>query len=169
MIELLFGPFYAATIAMTPDGGLLIASARERLLAWGMVFCLVAAVALTLWLCRVARRASLAAFCLSLFIPAVIMPSLSRESIHVLPHRITVTGGTWLAPEQKVVDLARLQHIREEDTRFRLAGYYVEPNAIWYVHHRDGGRDTILLSDFFTAHRMVVAQYLRDRGLLVAL
>jgi hypothetical protein len=169
MIELLFRPFYAATITMTADGGLLVASARERVLAWGIVFCLVAAAALTLWLFRVSRRWSLAAFCCSLFIPAVIMPSLSLESIHVLPERITVTGGTWLAPERKVLDLTRLNHIREEETRFRVAGYYVEPNAIWHVHHQGGGSDTLILNDFFTAHRMVVAQYLRDRGLRVAL
>ena len=167
MIELLFSPFYAATISMAPDGGLLVASSRERLLAWGIVFCLAAAAALTLWLLRVARGWSLAAFCLTLFIPLIIMPSLRHERIHVLPDRITVHSGTWLAPERAVVDLSQLHHIREEQTRFRIAGYYVEPNTVWHVRHRDGGSDILLLNDFFTAHRMVVAQYLRDRGLRV--
>ena len=167
MIHLLFGPFYEATISMTPDGGLLVASAHERLLAWGLVFCLLAAVSLSLWLFRIARPWMAAAFMGSLLIPAVVMPSLRLERIHVLPDRITVSSGTWIAPSQDIIDLSALLHIRERDTQFHLAGYTVEPNALWQVARRDGSRDTLLLNDFFTAHRLVVAQYLRDRGRVV--
>jgi len=164
MMHLLFSPFYEATITMTPDGGLLLASARERMLAWGIVFCVLAAVSLALWLFRIARPWMIAVFFSTLLIPAVVMPSLRHERIHVLPDRITISSGFWIAPSRDVIDLSGLLHIRERDTQFELAGYAVEPNAVWQVARRDGSRDTLLLNDFFTAHRMVVAQYLRDRG-----
>lgn len=167
MIELLFAPFHEATISMTADGGLLLASSRERMLAWGIVFCVLSAGALTLWLCRVARPWSLGAFLAALLIPALIMPSLRHEQIHVLPDRITVSSGAWFAPSRKVIDLSQLLQIRERDVQFRLAGWTVEPNALWHIARRDGSRDTVLLNDFFTAHRMAVAQYLRDRGRIV--
>jgi len=167
MIHLLFSPFYEATITMTPDGGLLLASARERMLAWGIVFCILAAASLALWLFRIARPWMAAAFLATLLIPALVMPSLRHEHIHVLPDRITVSSGTWIAPSLDVIDLSQLLLIRERDTQFQLAGYTVEPNALWHIFHRDGSRDTLLLNDFFTAHRMAVAQYLRDRGRIV--
>jgi hypothetical protein len=167
MIHLLFSPFYEASITMTPDGGLLVASSRERLLAWGIVFCLLAAAALALWVFRIARPWMAAAFLATLLIPVVVMPSLRHEHIHVLPDRITVSSGVWIAPSRDIIDLSGLLHIRERDTQFHLAGYTVEPNAIWHLARRDGSRDTFLLNDFFTAHRMVVAQYLRDRGRIV--
>lgn len=167
MIDLLFSPFHEATITMTADGGLLLASARERLLAWGIAFCVLAAMSLALWLGRIARPWMVAAFLATLLIPVVVMPSLRHERIHVLPDRITVDSGTWIAPSRDIIDLTAMRHIRERDTQFRLAGYAVEPNAIWHVSRQDGSRDTLLLNDFFTAHRMVVAQYLRDRGRIV--
>jgi hypothetical protein len=167
MVHLLFSPFFDATITMTPDGGLLVASSRERLLAWGIVFCILAGTALALWLFRVGRSWMVAAFLSTLLIPAVVMPSLRHEHIHVLPDRITVSSGTWIAPSRDVIDLSQLLHIRERDMQFRLAGFTVEPNAVWHLARRDGSRDTLLLNDFFTAHRMVVAQYLRDRGRVV--
>lgn len=167
MIHLLFSPFYEATITMTPDGGLLLASSRERMLAWGIVCCVLAASALLLWLFRIARPWMVAVLLSTLLIPMVVIPSLRHEHIHVLPDRITVSSGIWFAPSRDVIDLSQLLHIQERDMQFRLAGFTVEPNAVWHVTRRDGSRNTLLLNDFFTAHRMAVAQYLRDRGQIV--
>jgi hypothetical protein len=167
MIYLLFSPFYAATISIGSDGSLMLTSARERLLAWGIVFCIMAAVSLGLWLLRIARPWCLTGLLLALLIPSLVIPSLHRQHIHVLPDRITVGSGPWFMPATSVIDLSDLLHIREDEKQFRIAGYYVEPNAIWHVTRADGTRDQVLLNEFFTAHRMVVAQYLRDRGRIV--
>lgn len=167
MMHLLFAPFYAATISIGHDGGLLVASSRERMLAWGIVFCATAAASLILWLLRIRRRWSLAALLCSLVIPALIMPSVRDEQIHVLRDRITVDGGAWYNPSRSIIDLSDLRDIRQDASQFRLAGMLVEPNAVWHVNRGDGSRQTLQLNGFFTAHRMVVAQYLRDRGHIV--
>lgn len=167
MIQLLFGTFHAATLSVGSDGGLLLAGARERVLAWGIVFCVLAATTLALWLLNIRRRTALAAFLVSLLIPALVMPAVRKEHIYVLPERIVVDSGGWLLPSSTTIDLENIRQIREQGTQFSLGGYIVEPNALWHLDHRDGSTSQILLNDFFTAHRMVIAQYLRDRGHVV--
>lgn len=166
-MQLLFGHFHAATLSMAEDGGLLLTGARERLLAWGIVFGLLAATALVCWLVNVRRRAAAAVFVVSLLIPALLMPGLRREYIHVLPSRIVVDSGGWPLPSRRTIDLDGVQSIRERQTQFRVAGYIVEANAVWQLEYGDGRRRSVLLDDFFTAHRMAIAQYLRDRGHIV--
>ena len=168
MIDLLFAAFYEATLSMDTDGGLLIIGSHRRVLAWGMVFCLVAALALASWLCRVRRRLSLSAFAASLLIPLLIMPSLRSERIHVLPRQITMDSGTWLFPSRRTIDLSGLRSIETEDTGFRVAGYLVEANTVWTLNREGGGMDRFMFNNFFTAHRVAIAQYLRDRGLVVS-
>ena len=167
MIHLLLAPFYAASISIGPDGGMLVASSRERVLAWGIVFCLTSAASLILWLLRIRRRWAAAALLGSLLIPALIMPSVRHEQIHVLRERITVDTGTWYWQPRSTIDLSDLREIRQDETQFRFAGMIVEPNAVWNVYRGDGSRERLELNGFFTAHRMVVAQYLRDRGHIV--
>lgn len=167
MMHLLLAPFYAATISIGDDGGLLVASSRERVLAWGIVFCAAAAASLILWLFRIRRHWSLAALACSLVIPAFIMPSVRHEQIHVLRDRITVEDGAWYSPSRSIIDLRDLRDIRQDESHFRIAGLLVEPNAVWHVSRGDGSRQRLELNGFFTAHRMVVAQYLRDRGHIV--
>ena len=167
MIHLLFAPFYAASISIGPDGGMLVASTRERWLAWGIVFCVTAAASLVLWLLRVRRGWAVAALCGSLVIPVFIMPSVRHEQIHVLRDRITVDTGTWDRPSLSTIDLSDLNDIRQDEPQFRFAGMIVEPNAVWHLHRGDGSRESLELNGFFTAHRMAVAQYLRDRGQIV--
>ncbi len=152
---------------MSADGGLLLTGTRERVLAWGIVFCLVAAAALLCWLAGWQRRAALATLLLSALIPVLVMPAVHKEHIHVLPSRIVVDTGAWLLPSRTTIDLSGIAHIREQQTQFRVAGYIVEPNAVWNLHYRDGRTVRLLLNDFFTAHRMAIAQYLRDRGQIV--
>lgn len=167
MMQLLFSHFHAATFSMSADGGLLLTGARERMLAWGIVFCLVAALALVAWLMGVQRRAALAALLLSLLIPGLVIPAVRKEYIHVLPARIVVDSGAWLLPSRTTIDLSGIAQIRERQIQFYLAGYIVEPNGVWELEYRDGRTERVLLNDFFTAHRMAIAQYLRDRGQIV--
>jgi hypothetical protein len=167
MIELLFHPFYDATLSMTGDGGLLIESSRRTMLAWGIVFCLLSAGALTAWLFRLARPAALAALVVALFIPALVMPSVRGEWIHVHPQRLTLHSGVWLWPTRREIDLAGLTGITQLDQEFRIGSKLVEPNAVWTLEFDDGARRTLVLNGFFTTHRLAVAQYLRDRGHVV--
>jgi len=167
MIELLFHPFYDATLSMTGDGGLLIESSRRTMLAWGIVFCLLSAGALTAWLFKPARPAAMAALVVALFIPVLVMPSVRNEWIHVHPQRLTLHSGVWLWPNRREIDLAGLTGITQLDHEFRIGGKLVEPNAVWTLEFDDGARRTLVLNGFFTTHRLAVAQYLRDRGLVV--
>jgi len=167
MIDLLFNKFHAASFSMGNDGGLLLSGTRERVLAWGIVFCLLAAAALVCWLLKVRRRAALAALFVALLIPALVMPALRKEHIYVLPDRIVVDTGARLLPSSMTIDLENLRQIREQQTQFRIAGFIVEPNALWHLEYRDGSTRQLLLNEFFTAHRMAIAQYLRDRGHIV--
>jgi len=168
MVDLLFRTFYGATLYMGSDGGLIIASSNERFMSWGMVFCFLAALALASWLFRIRRRLSLAVFGLSMLIPLLVMPSIHAEQIHVMPGRITVDSGVWLFPSRTTIDLNGVRNIEERRTDFRVAGYLVEANAIWTLNRHGGGREKLMLNNFFTAHRVAVAQYLRDRGHLVS-
>lgn len=167
MNELLFGIFHAATLSMGADGGLLLSGARERMFAWGIVFCLLAAAALVLWLLNIRRRTAVAALLASLLIPALVMPAVRKEHIYVLPERIVMDSGGWLLPASTTISLANVRQIREQQTQFRLGGYIVEPNALWHLEYRDGSTRQLLLNEFFTAHRMAIAQYLRDRGHII--
>jgi hypothetical protein len=167
LIDSLLSPFYAATISMGPDGGLLIASSHERVLAWGIVFCTVAAIALIFWLCRVQRTLALSIVGIALLIPILIMPSVRHEFIYVRKDRVTIETGNWFMPSRSVIDLAKLRRIRDEGHEYYLGNYYVEPNAVWHMDWSDGRQVELRLNGFFTAHRMAVAQYLRDRGMWV--
>ena len=167
MISLLFSKFHAATFSMGADGGLLLAGTRERVLAWVIVFCLLAAAALVFWLLKIRRRAALTMFLLSLLIPVLVMPALRKEHIYVLPDRIVVDTGGWLLPSTTTIKLENLRQIRVQQTEFNIAGYIVEPNALWHLDYRDGSTRQLLLNEFFTAHRMAIAQYLRDRGHII--
>ena len=152
---------------MGPDGGLLVASSRDRVLAWGIVFCAITATALILWLCRVRRPVALGVAGTALLIPILIMPSVNREFIYVRRDRVTVDTGHWFMPSRSELDLSQSRRITQEGHEIYVGNYYVEPNAVWHIDWRDGRRTQLELNGFFTAHRMVVAQYLRDRGLLV--
>ena len=167
MIDSLFRPFYAATITMGSDGGLLIASSRERVLAWGVVFCVIAATALICWLCRFRRTFALGVAGLALLIPIMVIPSVTREYIYVRKDSVTIDTGHWFMPSRSVIELAQLRRIRDVGHEYYLGNYFVEPNAVWHIDWRDGRRVELRLNGFFTAHRMVVAQYLRDRGMWV--
>ncbi len=167
MIDLLFGKFHAATLSIGADGGLLLSSTRERVLVWGIVFCLLAATALLFWLLNIRRRLALAVFLFSLLIPALVMPAVRNEYIYVLPDRIVVDTGGWILPAMTTINLENLRQIREQQTQFGFPGFIVEPNALWHLEYKDGSTRLLLLNDFFTAHRMAIGQYLRDRGHIV--
>jgi len=80
-IESLYRLFYAATLSIDSQGGLLLVSSRERMLIWGLTFCILALISFVLWQLKIAKRTTRGVFFVSLLIPVFIMPSLKHEQI----------------------------------------------------------------------------------------
>ena len=95
------------------------------------------------------------------------MPSIHAEQIYVQPRRITVDSGVWLLPSHSIIDLTGLREIHESNSGFHVAGYLVESNSVWTLDRHGRDMERLMLNSFFTAHRMAVAQYLRDRGHII--
>lgn len=170
MLETVLQKFYAASISMGADGGMLVSSTRDRVLAWGLVFCLIGAATLTAWLLRRGRpvgRIALGVFAVSLYIPIFIMPSVRHEFIYVTPRRITVDTGAWYRPSRTVLPIDRRDRIREYRNGVLPANLMGDPGVSWRITRPDGREDVLALNDFFTAHRMAVAYYFKDRGFMM--
>lgn len=168
MIESLLHKFYAASISIGGDGSMLVASTDERMLAWALLFCLTAALSLTAWLIwrkRAAGRLALGCLAVSLLLTALILPSVRHEYIHVSPGAITIETGSWYKPSRTVVEMANIYNIRESDPKGILPSNLIgDPALDWQVTRVDGNSEIVELNDFFSAHRMVVAYYYKDRG-----
>ncbi len=170
MFETLLHKFYAASISIGLDGSMLVASTRDRVMAWGMVFCFIAAVCLTgvvIFRKKGARLAALMLFLFTLAIPVFIIPSVRHEYIHVTPKQITIETGTWYRNSRTVMSLEDLDHIREVENGIVPSNFIGDPDVDWHFLWRDGKSAVLHLNDFFNAHRMVVAIYIEDRGHLV--
>jgi hypothetical protein len=170
VFETLLHKFYAASISVGADGSMLVSSTRERVLAWGMAFCLLAAASLIAWLLRRGRpagRIALGVFGTSLLIPILIMPSVRHEYIRVTPSRITIDTGDWYRESRSVFPIGRQDRIREYRDGFLPGNLIGDPSVSWRVTRPDGGEDVLELNDFFAAHRMVVAYYIKDRGFML--
>ena len=164
LIESIPRYFYAATLSIEPDGGLLLASSRERLLAWGLTFCILALISFVLWQFKIAKRTSRGTFFATLLIPLLIIPSLKHEQIHVTEDQISIQSGYWFYPTTDVIDLSGLDHIRQEVKLHALANLIGEEDIIWNIHRNDGNEEILDLNGFFNDHRKTVAVYLRDHG-----
>lgn len=171
-IELFLHKFYAASIFVNADGSMLVASNRERVMAWGLLFCVIAAVSLTSLLVwrknRSAKRLSLAVFILSLVIPVFILPSVRQEYIRVSPEKIILETGAWYRPSRTEINFKDLYLIREKSAGVLPSNLIGDPDVAWHMSWRDGRESVLELNDFFNAHRMVVAIYMQDRGYPVA-
>ena len=167
-IVLLLHKFYAATISVTADGNMLVASTRERILAWGLVFCIIAATSLTVYLAcrrnRLARNLSLCTFTVSLLIPAMVLPSVRQEYIYVTPEKMILETGTWYRPSRTVINFDGLHSVREIADGFMPSNLIGDPDVNWQLSWIDGRETVLEFNDFFNAHRMVVAIYMQDRG-----
>lgn len=170
MIELVLHKFYAASIGIGLDGSMLVASTRDRLLVWAMTFCFIAALSLISFLiCRGSkiRKMAIAVFIISLIIPVFIMPSARHEFIHVSRDQITIDSGNWYRPSTTVVALAGLQRLSRQSRDFRASNLIGDDYVTWYFERQDGSVQNLTLNDFFSAHSMTIAHYIRDRGYAV--
>ena len=110
-------------------------------------------------------RLAMAVFVVTLSIPIMIMPSVSKEYIHVSPTAMTVESGEWFMPSKAVFQMANIRNIRETDSKGIIPGNLIgDPNVNWHITWQDGKSEVIVLNEFFNAHRMVIAYYYKDRG-----
>lgn len=159
--------FYDASVSVAPDGSMLVDSTDDRILAWGLLFCLGASVCLIVYLVRRGKRSgklALGSFGLTLLIPVFIMPSVKHEYIHVTTEKITIDTGHWYRPSESVIYIDRRDQIHEQVDSFLPGNLIGDPDVNWYFRRHNGDRQILKLNDFFNAHRMVVAYYIKDRG-----
>lgn len=167
MFNNLLHKFYGASISIDSTGAMMVYSTRDRIMAWGMLFCLIAALCLTLflvWRRPMMRKLSILAFIVSLLIPIMIMPAIKKEYIHVSEWRMTIDDGSWLPDSRKVIDLNNLHKITERRNGFLPGNLLGDPDVVWEISWNDGKQEDLELNDFFNAHRMVIAYFVRDHG-----
>lgn len=167
MLESLLHKFYAASISIDSAGAMLVSSTRDRVMAWGMLFCLVAALFLICFLISrrsVLRKLSILALLCSLMIPILVIPSIKQEYIHVSEWQMTIDTGSWLPDSIKVIDFNNVYQIRERQDGILPGNLIGDPSIIWQITWKNGTQEDLELNDFFNAHRMVLAYYIRDHG-----
>jgi hypothetical protein len=167
LLELILHKFYAASISVALDGSMLVASNRDRLMAWGMIFCFLAALSLTsflLWRRPHARKLSIVVLILSLGIPIFVMPSAIKEYIHVSREQITIDAGLWYMPSTTVVTLNSLKRLSRDSKDYMVSNLIGDDYVTWHFEREDGSVQKLVLNDFFSAHSMAIAHYIRDRG-----
>ena len=159
--------FYDASISIGSDGAMILVSTRDRFMIWAATFCFMAAICLVCFLLSKnprGRRASLLAFLATLFIPLIVIPGVRREYIRVSPRQITVEQGAWFLGSRTILPLQNLDNVSEWRAGFIPGNLLGDPDVSWHFLWKDGRRETLELNDFFNAHRMVVAYYIKDRG-----
>ena len=146
---------------------MMLVSTRDRFMIWAATFCFAAAVCLVSFLvCKkiYLKRTFLFAFITTLFIPVLIIPSVKQEFIHVSRNHITVEEGFWFRNSRTDLYFNDLDNIREVTTGPIPGNLLGDPDVTWHFQWKDGRTQALELNDFFNAHRMVVAHYIRDRG-----
>ncbi|OGT81524.1 MAG: hypothetical protein A3J35_06605 [Gammaproteobacteria bacterium RIFCSPLOWO2_02_FULL_52_10] len=167
MFDTFLHKFYDASISIGTDGTMLLVSTRDRFMIWAATFCFVAAICLGCFLLlknNRARKACLLAFLGTLFIPLFIIPAVRQEYIHVSPQQITVEQGAWILESRTILLFQDLDNISEQVDGIMPSNLLGDPDVSWHFLWKDGRRETLELNDFFNAHRMVVAYYIKDRG-----
>lgn len=167
-METLLHKFYAASISIGTDGSMMVASTGDRILAWALLFFFAAACSLIVWFIwrkRPAGRMAIGCFVITLALTALIIPSVPHEYIHVSPSVLTIESGSWYRPSKTVVEMTNIWNIRESEPQGILPANLIgDPIIDWYVTRTNGNSEILELNDFFSAHRMVVAYYYKDRG-----
>jgi len=167
LFEHILHKFYAATISVGLDGSMLVASNKDRIMVWGMIFCFVAAfslVALLLWQKPYLRKFALGTLIISLVIPVFVMPSAGKEYIHVSRDQITIDTGYWYMPSTTTIPLHSLELLRRESSDYRISNLIGDDYVTWHFERENGMVESLVLNDFFSAHSMTIAHYIRDRG-----
>ncbi len=78
--------------------------------------------------------------------------------------KMTIDNGSWLYDSVKVIDFNNLRQIRELQDGTLPGNLIGDPSVVWHITWKDGKQENLALNDFFNAHRMVVAYYIRDHG-----
>ena len=146
---------------------MLVVSTRDRFMIWAATFCILAALSLIsflVWKNRHARRLSITAFLVTLMIPVFVIPAIREEYIHVTPINITVEQGVWFRNSKTILYFQDLDNIREHVDGFMPSNLIGDPDVSWHFSWNDGRSEVLELNDFFNAHRMVIAYYIKDRG-----
>jgi hypothetical protein len=167
LLEQILHKFYAASISVGLDGSLLVASNKDRLMVWGMIFCFVTALSLTSCLCwrkPYAQKISIAVLVMSLSIPVVVIPSALKEYVHVSPEQITIDTGSWYKQSTTVIALNNLHALRRDSSDYMVSNLIGDDYVTWHFERQDGSVESLILNDFFSAHSMAIAHYIRDRG-----
>ena len=167
MFDRFLQKFYDASISIGTDGTMLLVSTRDRFMIWAATFCFMAAICLVCFLLfrnYRAKKICLIAFVGTLFIPVFIIPAVKREYIHVSPQQITVEQGFWFLESRTILPFQDLDNISEQMDGVIPSNLLGDPDVSWHFLWKDGHRATLDLNDFFNAHRMVVAYYIKDRG-----
>ena len=167
MFQELLKKFYAASISIDPTGAMLVASTRDRFMAWASLFCFLAAISLIIYLLLkkpVARKVALCCFIGSLIIPVYIIPTARSEYIKVSENQIIIDSSNWIKSDKTTLSLQQLQSLREIQDGMLPGNLMGDPSVVWHFSWEDGSTEQLVLNDFFNAHRFVVAHYIRDRG-----
>ncbi len=167
MDNLLLHKFYAASISIGPDGSMLVSSTSDRVLAWGMAFCFIAAISLSGFLVSRKtgiRKVFMVVFITSLSIPVFVIPSIRHEYIRVSRNQITINSGQWYLPATTVITLDNLQKISRDSSDYMISNIIGDSYVTWHFERLDGKVQYLVLNDFFAAHSMTIAHYIRDRG-----
>jgi len=167
-METLLHKFYEASISIGRDGSMLVASTDDRILAWALLLCVILVIcvmARLLWRNRFGGRLTATMLVLTLLMTALILPSIKHEYIHVSRQALTIESGNWLMPSRQIIDMEDIRNIRESDPLGVLPSNLMgDPVIDWNLTRNNGKQESIRLNDFFSAHRMVVAYYYKDRG-----
>ncbi len=167
MFENILHKFYAATVSVGLDGSMLVSSNRDRLMAWAMIFCFLSALSLIsylVWRKPRTRKLSIIAFVMSLGIPIFVIPSSMNEFIHVSNEKLTIDSGFWYMRSTTVVKLDNLQNLRRDSHEYMVSNLIGDDYVTWHFERLDGSVDSLILNDFFSAHSMTIAHFIRDRG-----
>jgi hypothetical protein len=156
------------TVAIIEEdaGELSIRSAPGRYAGWIMAFVLILAVA---WLCRRRRiggNLAHGAFYASFAIPAIVVPGIALESVHVSRAELMVRTGLWFLPTVTRLPLTDIASITEESAAVRQRGL-PRRDTHWRFRYRNGRERSLQLPDLLVAHRDATAGYLRRQGIPV--
>ena len=167
-MQTLLHKFYEASISIGRDGSMLVASTDDRILAWALLLCIIMLFSLIVrlaWRNHIPGRVGAAMLILTLIMTALILPSIKQEYIHVSRQALTIESGNWWGTSRRIIDMDDIRNIRESDPQGMLPSNLIgDPVIDWNLTRNDAREESIRLNDFFSAHRMVVAYYYKDRG-----
>lgn len=149
------------------DGSMLLESTGDRFLIWSVFLLIIAACSLVCFFIsrnRHVRKYSLLAFSGTLVLALIIIPATRSEYIHVSGNNITIEQGIWFRDSKRVLHFHNLDKISEQSHGFLPGNLLGDPDVSWHFSWEDGSKEELDLNDFFNAHRMVVAYYIKDRG-----